>query len=126
MACKNICKLCDKLVISTGVAFTLGNLDITIPEGSYYDGEKVCIVVTQTIPATATINAPVFIRIGDGAQLYPLNKCNCEQLTACGIKTRTKYSTIVHTSGTTGNFRLLGKIDCEPNNRREYINGDPA
>ena len=45
MACKNVCKLCDKLIISTAVTFTAGTgLVITIPEGSYSDNCKYCIV----------------------------------------------------------------------------------
>ena len=73
MACRNICKLCPKLIISQTVAFTGGNLVITIPAGSYNNNCKYCIVVAQAIPATTTINAPVVIQIGTGAQLYPLN-----------------------------------------------------
>ena len=78
MACQTVCKLCKRLVISTAVAFTTGTgLVITIPAGSYNDGEKYCIVVAQSIPSTTTINAPVFIQIGTGTQLYPLEKCDC-------------------------------------------------
>ena len=40
MACKNVCTLCDKLVISTAVAFATGNLVITIPAGSHNNNEK--------------------------------------------------------------------------------------
>lgn len=124
MACKNVCRLCDRLIISTAVAFTAGTgLVITIPEGSYSDGEKYCIVVAQAIPAATTINAPVFIQIGTGTELYPLNKCDCTQATACSIRTRTKYSTRVETSATTGAFKLLGKVCCAPNNNLTAIDG---
>lgn len=123
MACKNICKLCDRLIISTAVAFTGGNLVITVPEGSYQNGEKYCIVVAQVIPATTTINAPVVVQIGTGTELYPLTKCNCAQATACSIMTRTKYSTRVHTTPTGGTFRLLGNPACAPNNNLTAING---
>ena len=118
MACKNVCKLCDKLVISSAVTFTTGNLVINPPTGSYGDGCKYCIVVAQTIPATTTINAPVYITIGTGTTLYPLNKCNCAQATACSIRTRTKYSTVVATTPTGGAFRLTGcsNLPCAPNN----------
>ena len=110
MSCKNVCKLCDKLIISTAVTFTAGTgLIITIPAGSYSDNCKYCIVVAQNIPATTTINAPVFIQIGTGTQLYPVNKCDCTQLAACGIRTRTKYSMCVETTPTSGTFKLLGK-----------------
>ena len=124
MACKNVCRLCDNLIISEAVTFTAGTgLTITIPEGSYQDGGKYCIVVAQTIPAATTITAPVFIQIGDGTELYPLNKCDCTQATACSIRTRTKYSTRVETSATTGVFKLLGNIPCSPNNNLTAIDG---
>ena len=124
MSCKNVCKLCDKLIISTAVTFTAGTgLVITIPEGSYNDGCKYCIVVAQSIPSATTITAPVFIQIGTGTELYPVNKCDCTQVTACGIRTRTKYSTVVETSPTSGIFKLLGKPCCQPNNNLRGING---
>lgn len=124
MSCKNVCKLCDKLIISTAVTFTAGTgLIITIPEGSYNDGCKYCLVVAQTIPAATTINAPVFIQIGTGTELYPVNKCDCTQLTACGVRTRTKYSMKVETSSTSGVFKLLGKPCCQPNNNLRSIDG---
>ena len=123
MACKNVCKLCNKLIISTAVAFTGGNLVITIPAGAYNECEKYCIVVAQSIPTTTTITAPVYIQIGTGAVLYPLQKCDCAQATACSIRTRTKYSTCVVTTPTGGSFRLLGNLYCAPNNNLRSING---
>ena len=48
--CKNVCKLCKKLIISQAVNFTAGTgLVIQIPEGSYNDGSKYCIVVARQI-----------------------------------------------------------------------------
>ena len=123
MACKNVCKLCNKLIISTAVAFTGGNLVITIPAGAYNECEKYCIVVAQSIPTTTTITAPVYIQIGTGAVLYPLQKCDCAQATACSIRTRTKYSTCVVTTPTGGSFRLLGNLCCAPNNNLRSMNG---
>lgn len=124
MACKNVCKLCKNLVISQSVVFTAGTgLIINIPAGSYSDCERVCIVVAQTIPDETTITAPVFISIGDGTVLYPLNKCDCTQATACSIRTRTKYSTRVETTATGGIFKLLGNIPCSPNNNLTAIDG---
>lgn len=123
MACKNVCRLCDRLIISTAVAFTGGNLVITIPAGSYNNGNKYCIVIAQTIPDATTRIAPVFIQIGTGTVLYPLTKCNCAQVTACGVRERTKYSTVVSTSATGGSFRLLGKPACAPSNNLTAIDG---
>lgn len=123
MACKNVCRLCDNLVISQSVTFTGGNLIINLPAGSYANNRKVCIIVAQAIPAATTINAPVYVTIGTGTQLYPLVKRNCRQVTACGIRTRTRYSTCVETTATGGLFRLLGQPCCAPNNNLASING---
>lgn len=123
MACKPVCRLCNHLVISQAVTFTGGNLIINLPAGAYNNCEKYCIVVAQAIPATTTINAPVVITIGTGTQQYPLTTKNCRQVTACGIRTRTRYSTCVETSATTGTFRMLGQPCCTPNNQLISING---
>ena len=123
MACKTVCKLCNKLIISTAIAFTSDNLIITIPNGAYQNCEKYCIVIAQSIPSTTTINAPVYIQIGTGTALYPLQKCNCSQATACSVRTRTRYSTRVATTPTGGSFRLLGELCCAPNNNLLSING---
>lgn len=123
MACKNVCKICDHLAISTGVAFTDGNLVITIPANSYANGEKVCLVVAQNIPQETTITAPVVIQIGTGTEQYPLTTKCCAQVTACGIRTRTRYATRVVTSATSAVFRMLGDPACSPNYNLESING---
>lgn len=123
MACQNVCKLCPRLILSQAVTFTGGNLVINIPAGTYNSGCKYCIVVAQSIPTTTTISAPVYITIGAGTELYPLTKCNCAQVTACGIRTRTKYSTVVSTSATGGSFRLLGRPACSPDNSLTGIDG---
>ena len=123
MACKPVCKLCDRLVISQAVTFDGTNLVINLPAGSYNDGCKYCIVVAQAIPAATTINAPVVITIGTGTVLYPLTNRCCAQVTACAIRTRTRYSTCVSTSATGGSFKLLGQACCSPNNALTSIDG---
>lgn len=123
MSCKNVCKLCSHLVISQSVAFTGGNLVITLPAGSYSNGERYCIVVAQSIPTTTTIAAPVMIQIGTGTDLYPLQNRCCAQVTASGIRTRTKYATRVATSATGGVFKMLGNLACSPSNNLTAING---
>ena len=122
--CKNVCRLCDRLILSQSVVFTSGTgLIITIPEGAYNNGQKYCIVISQTIPVETTISAPVFVKIGAGSVLYPLDKCDCTQATACSMRTRTKYSTRVETTPTGGIFKLLGNVCCAPNNNLRSING---
>ena len=117
------CKLCDRLIISQAVTFTAPNLIINLPAGAYQSCERYCIVVAQAIPEATTINAPVFITIGDGTELYPLNQCNGAQATASGIRTRTRYATKVTTTATGGAFRLLGKICCYPTDSLTSIDG---
>lgn len=121
--CKPTCSLCKNLYISSSVTFTGGNLVINIPQTSILDGSKICLVVAQTIPTTTTINAPVFVSIGTGTQLYPITNRCCAQVTACAIRTRTRYSMVLTTSATTGTFKLLGNTCPCPTNNLRSING---
>lgn len=123
MSCKNVCRLCDRFIISQGITFEEGTLIINIPTGSYNNGENYCLVVAQAIPEETTIIAPIVITIGTGTEQYPLLKCNCAQATACNIRTRTRYSTRVVTTPTGGSFKLLGKPCCAPNNVLQSIDG---
>lgn len=123
MACQNVCRLCPRLAISTAVAFTDGSLVITLPAASYDNGEKVCIVIAQAIPAETTINAPVVIQIGEGTEQYPLTTRCCAQVSACGVRTRTRYATRVVTSATGATFRMLGSPACTPNYNLPSIDG---
>lgn len=50
------------------------------------------------------------------------NRC-CAQVTACGVRTRTKYATRVATSATGGVFKMLGNPACSPSNNLTAING---
>lgn len=123
MACKNTCSLCENLIISQSVTFDGTSLVINLPAGAYNNGEKYCIVVAQTIPAATTITAPVVITIGTGTEQYPLTNRCCAQVTACAIRTRTKYATCVATDATGGTFKALGKLACAPVNVLTAIDG---
>ena len=123
MECSDVCKVCPRLVISQAVTFDAGTLTINLPAGSYNNGEKYCIVVAQSIPAATTITAPVVVTIGDGTVAYPLTGCNCAQLVACQIRTRTRYAARVVTTATGGTFRLLGRARCAPINALTAIDG---
>ena len=123
MACKNICKLCPKLIISQSVTYASGVLTVNIPAGSYENCDKYCLVISQAIPTDAIVGAPVVITIGTGTVAYPLLLCNGTQMLAGTLRTRTKYSTVVQTSSTGGSFRLLGRTCCQPNNNLQSIDG---
>lgn len=116
MSCKPVCQLCKRLILSQAITFANGNVVVNLPDGSYTNGEKYCIVLAQSIPTTATINAPVVFTIGTGTTTFPLTNRCCAQVTACGVRTRTKYSTIVVTSATGAAFRMIGNPCCSPSN----------
>lgn len=113
------CRLCKNAVISDAVTIvTVDGVDtlvIDIPSGVYSNNARVCLIVTQNIPTTATINMPVAISIGgDTTTVYPIVNCDCSQVTACAIRTRTKYGLRVSTSATTAVFKTLKHLNCYP------------
>ena len=108
MACKAVCRLCKRLVLSQSMAAAAGALAITIPAGTYADGEKYCIVLAQAIPTASTLVTQAYIVLDGGATRYPL-------VTACGnpvyasqLRSRTRYSTRLETTATGAVFRVLG------------------
>lgn len=119
-SCDKNCKICPHSVISTAVTvITVGGTDtlvIDLPAGStFMNGCKYCIIVTQAIPAAATINMPVAFSIGgDTTTVYPFINCNCTQVTACGIHSRTRYAVRVLTNTASGVFRSLRHLMCYP------------
>ena len=121
--CGYVEKLCPRLVISQSVTFTGGNVVVNLPAGSYQNGCQYCVVIGQSVPTAATIAAPVVFTIGDGTELYPLTNRCCAPVTACGIRSRTKYAVQVATSATGGNFRLLGRPACSPDYSLAAIDG---
>lgn len=113
------CRLCPNIVISTAVTvITVDGTDtlvIDVPAGFYPNNRRVCLIVAQTIPTTATINMPVAISIGgDTTTVYPIVNCDCSQVTACAIRTRTKYALCLSTSATSAVFKTLRKLPCYP------------
>lgn len=89
----------------------------------YKKGDTDQLHQIQSIPEATTINAPVVIQIGAGTILYPLQNRCCAQVTACGVRTRTKYATRVATNATGGVFKMLGNPACSPSNNLTAING---
>lgn len=121
--CKPVCQLCPRFILSESVTFTDGTLIINLPAGSYNNGCKYCIVVSDAIPITVTRDAPVVITIGTGTEQYPLVDRCCAQVTERSIETRTRYSTCVSTTPTGGTFKLLGRTRPCRNNNLTAIDG---
>ena len=120
------CRLCRNIVISTAVTvITVDGTDtlvIDIPAGFYPDCRRVCLVVAQTIPATTPITAPVAISIGgDPTTVYPIVNCDCSQVTACAIRTRTKYGLRISTTATSAVFKSLKQLTCYPTETHAVI-----
>lgn len=123
MNCKNVCRICNRLILSQSITFDGTNLVVNLPAGSYNDNEKYCIVLAQSIPTTTIIGAEVVFTIGEGTEEYPLvNRC-CRPVTACGVRARTKYSVYVQTTPATAMFRMLGNPSCAPDNNLAAIDG---
>lgn len=122
MSCNRNCnRLCPNLIISDAVTLvTVSGTDtllIDIPAGTYKNGCKYCIVVAQSIPTTVPIGTPVAVSIGGNTTtVYPLTNRCCAQVTACAIRTRTRYPVCVSTSATGGTFKVLSGLSCAPNN----------
>ena len=126
MACKTSCKLCKNLVISQSVTIVavdgVSTLVIDLPERCYLDNCKVCVVIAQNLPAETTITTPVAFSIGgDTTTVYPFVRCDCSQVTACAIRTRTRYATRVSTNAIGGVFKSLGGLSCCPTNNLESL-----
>lgn len=123
--CIKNCRLCNKMILSQSITFTGGNLVVDLPVNSYGNCQKYCIVFAQTIPDTATINAPVVFTINGGTTQYPFVNQDCTPIYASQVRTRRLYSTRVNTAVNTGVFKYIGKC-CLPSNTTTVVNSIPA
>lgn len=117
--CNISCNECPRKVYSTSVSVvTVGGVDtlvIDVPQQSFNNCQKGCLVITQAIPATATINMPVAVSIGGVTNtVYNVVTCNCAPVTACQLRTRRRYPFTVQVNGTVGIFKILKNLSCAP------------
>lgn len=124
--CNNSCNECPRKVYSASVTVVAvdgtDTLVVDIPQQSFRNCEKGCLVITQNIPDEATINMPVAISIGGvTTTVYPVLSCNCQQVTACALRTRRRYPFVVSTTSTGGTFKILKNLSCAPNNNLTSI-----
>lgn len=113
MCNRNCDKFCPNFVFSDSVTIVTVDgtdtlvIDIPGAPSAYYNCRKICLAVTQAIPAAATLDMPVAISIGGvTTTVYPIVSCNCAQVTARQIDTRYKYKLKVFTNGTGGVFKV--------------------
>ena len=119
--CNNSCNECSRKVYSSGVTIeTVDGVDtlvIDVPQQSFSNGQRGCIVITQNIPVEATIVMPVAISIGGVVTtVYPLVSCDCSQVTAAMLRTRRRYPFRISTTATGAVFKILRNLSCAPNN----------
>ncbi|MCI8276843.1 MAG: hypothetical protein HFJ46_02800 [Clostridia bacterium] len=124
--CIKNCKLCDKMILSQAITFTGGNLVVDLPARAYENRTKYCIVFAQTIPTTATINAPVVFTINGGTTQYPFVNKDCTPIYASQVRTRRIYPSRVNTAvNTAGVFKYVGDC-CLPSNATTVATSIPA
>lgn len=119
--CNNSCNECPRKVYSQGVSIvTVDGVDtlvVDVPQQSFRNCQRGCLVIIQSIPTTATISMPVAISIGGvTTTVYPMVSCDCSQVTACAIRPRRRYPFKVSTNATGAVFKILRNLSCAPNN----------
>jgi hypothetical protein len=91
-------------------------LVIDVPQQYFKNCQRGCLVITQSIPSTATISTPVAISIGGVTTIvYPVVACDGSTVTACALRTRKRYPFVVVTDATGGAFKILRNLSCSPN-----------
>lgn len=124
--CNNSCNECPRKVFSDSVTVvTVDDVDtlvVDIPQQSFRNCQRGCLVIIQNIPLAATIAMPVAISIGGvTTTVYPVVSCDCSQVTACALRTRRRYPFVVSTTPTGGVFKILRNLSCAPDNNLATI-----
>ena len=124
--CNNSCNECPRKVYSSGVTVVavdgVNTLVIDVPQQSFSNCQRGCLVITQNLPAGATIVMPVAISIGGvTTTVYPVVSCDCSQVTACAIRSRRRYPFKVLTNATGAVFKILKNLSCSPDNNLATI-----
>lgn len=101
-------------VTAESVTFAGSTLTINVPQRTFYVGCPYFLRITEEIPETATVNAPVVITIGDGTVEYPLMKLFGGQAIAANLRSGYSYPIMLVQGGTNGAFRLLDRLPCSP------------
>ena len=119
--CNNSCSECRRKVYSDDVSVvtinTVPTLVIDVPQQSFTNCQRGCLVITQNLPDDATIYMPVAISIGGvTTTVYAVVACDCSPVTACALRTRTRYPFKVSINGANATFKILRNLSCAPQN----------
>lgn len=125
--CNTSCNECCNKVFSNSITIetidTVATLVVNIPEQTFCNGQRGCIVLVQNIPTAATIEMPVVITIGDGTVNYPVVGCDCNPVVVPMLRTRRRYPFKVVTNTTSGVFKILKNLSCASVNNLTTIGG---
>lgn len=105
------CRVCNNLVVSTSVAISGTEMVITIPQTTYTNNQKLCILIAQSIPASAT-PLPVTIQIDGSKPAIPFRTICGHNVYSDQLRTRTIYPVYAATDSQTFVYRL--KERCLP------------
>lgn len=123
--CIRNCKLCSRLILSQEITFADDTLVVNLPANAYGNDERYCIVLAQSLPDTATINAPVVFTIGTGTTTYPFVNRDCTPIYASQVRTRKVYPVRVNTGVNEGVFKYIGN-QCLPSNSTTVVQSIPV
>lgn len=119
----NNCRICQNIVVSTNVAIVSGNMVITIPAGSYKNNQRLCILIAQTIPVSAT-PLPVVIQVTGSTVNIPFRTICGHNVYSDQLRTRTIYPAYAATDSQTFVYRL--KERCLPCTNYPFSDTIPA
>ena len=99
MACNCGCRCCPLLVKSTALTYNAETnvLSVSIPEATYQNHQRLCLVITQAIPAGVNANTTVNILVGTGQTGYPIYTRFLNDVYADSLMTRRVYPLLAAT-----------------------------
>lgn len=93
--CATNCQSCPRLVATTAVAATGGNLVLTIPSQQLLQGQKICLLIQQAIP-TGSDALPVVLADGT-TNISLINRCG-NNVFGDQVRTRRIYNATIGVS----------------------------
>lgn len=99
MACNCGCRCCSQLVRSTALTYDADTnvLSVSIPEATYLNHQRLCLVIAQAIPSGVNANTTVNILVGAGTTGYPIYTRFLNDVYADSLMTRKVYPLLAAT-----------------------------
>ena len=105
-------RICKRLVASASVTVTDTALVVNLPDQTYSNCQKLCLLIAQDVPTTATRGLPVVITLGTNTTQYPIVRCGGVPLTQEYIANGNIYQLIVNTTSTSAIFKVVCDLHC--------------